>query len=156
MSERDAERGTTDEEWRRRLSPTEYRVLREGGTEPAGSSPLCHVERSGVFHCAGCNRVLYRTDEKYDSGTGWPSFWAAIDDTAIETRHDGGILGFGGRTEVVCAACGGHLGHVFGDGPQPTGRRHCINGVALEFEPSEDRGGLQRSGAENQRSGDER
>jgi len=132
------DRPATDEEWADRLSPAEYRVLREGGTEPAGSSPLCHVDRDGVFRCAGCGRALYRTDEKYTSGTGWPSFWAPIDEDAIETRKEGGILGFGGRTEVICAGCEGHLGHVFEDGPDPTGRRHCINGVALDFEPAED------------------
>lgn len=124
----------SDAEWRDRLSDAEYRILREAGTERPGTSDLLHVDASGVFRCAGCGQVLYRTDEKYDSGTGWPSFWAPAEADAVETRRDGGLFGFGGRTEVVCSNCGGHLGHVFSDGPEPTGKRHCINGVALRFE----------------------
>jgi peptide-methionine (R)-S-oxide reductase len=134
----------SDAEWAERLSPEAYRVLREGGTERAGTSDLLHVRTSGVFRCGGCRQVLYRTDEKFESGTGWPSFWAPADDDAIETRRDGGIFGFGGRTEVVCSNCGGHLGHVFGDGPKPTGKRHCINGVALTFDPAADEEGERR------------
>jgi peptide-methionine (R)-S-oxide reductase len=126
----------TEAEWSDRLSPAEYRILRESGTERAGTSEL-DVEGDGEFRCVGCGQVLYRTGEKYDSGTGWPSFWAPADEAAIETHPDVGILGFGTRTEVVCSNCGGHLGHVFDDGPRPTGKRHCIDGVALAFEAAD-------------------
>lgn len=137
MSETDDPRTVTDAEWRERLSPAEYRILREAGTESRHTSELLHVDSAGVFRCAGCERVLFRTDEKYDSGTGWPSFWDPADADAVETQQEGGLLGLGGRTEVVCAGCGGHLGHVFGDGPEPTGDRYCINGLALSFDPRE-------------------
>ena len=124
----------TDEEWRRRLTPEEFAVLREHGTEHRGSSPLNKEKRPGVFRCAGCGTPLFRSDTKFESGTGWPSFWAPIEravETAVDRSH------FMTRVEVHCAHCGGHLGHVFPDGPAPTGERYCMNGVALRFEPSE-------------------
>lgn len=122
----------TDEEWRARLSPEAYQVLRHEATERAGSSPLDSEKRAGTFHCAGCELPLFSSATKYDSGTGWPSFWQPLDD-AVRTKPDPGI--FGDRVEVHCRRCGGHLGHVFEDGPQPTGLRYCMNGVALAFVP---------------------
>lgn len=124
----------SDGEWRKRLTKDEYWVLREAGTEKPFSSPLNHEKRKGTFHCAGCANALYSSRTKYDSGTGWPSFWAAIDKGAVRTSTDY-KLGYP-RTEVHCADCGGHLGHIFGDGPRPTGQRHCINGLALDFRPA--------------------
>jgi peptide-methionine (R)-S-oxide reductase len=124
----------SDEEWRRRLTPEQYRVLRKNGTERAGSSPLDREKRAGTFHCAGCEKPLFSSVHKYDSGTGWPSFWQPLDSTAIGTSDDWTI--FGRQTEVHCARCGGHQGHVFKDGPKPTGLRYCINGVSLLFRPS--------------------
>jgi peptide-methionine (R)-S-oxide reductase len=109
-------------------------VLRGHGTEPAGSSPLDHEKRAGIFHCAACDLPLYSSETKFDSGTGWPSFWAPIDG-AIGTSEDRTLL-FYVRTEVHCRRCGGHLGHVFDDGPPPTGKRYCMNGVALAFKPA--------------------
>ncbi|MCK6451451.1 MAG: peptide-methionine (R)-S-oxide reductase MsrB [Alphaproteobacteria bacterium] len=123
----------SDEEWRRRLASAQYRVLREHGTERAGSSPLDREKRPGTFHCAGCDLALFSSDTKFDSGTGWPSFWAPLDN-AIGTSEDHTL--FVRRTEVHCRRCGGHLGHVFEDGPKPTGLRYCINGVALSFVPA--------------------
>jgi peptide-methionine (R)-S-oxide reductase len=123
----------TEEEWRRLLTPEQYAVLREHGTERAGSSPLNAEKRAGLYHCAGCDLAVYDSKTKYDSGTGWPSFWAAIDG-AVGTQEDNTF--FMTRTEVHCARCGGHLGHIFDDGPEPTGMRHCINGVALTFRPA--------------------
>ena len=122
----------TEAEWRARLSPAAYAVLREEDTERAGSSPLDREKRAGTFVCAGCALPLFSSGTKYDSGTGWPSFWAPLPD-AVRTRPDRGL--FGTRTEVHCRRCGGHLGHVFDDGPQPTGKRYCMNGVALAFVP---------------------
>jgi peptide-methionine (R)-S-oxide reductase len=124
----------SEDEWRRKLSPPQYRVLREHGTERAGSSPLDKQYGSGVYHCAGCGQPLFASDTKFNSGTGWPSFSAPIDN-AVETETDRSL--FMTRTEVHCSRCGGHLGHVFDDGPQPTGQRFCMNGVSLEFEPGE-------------------
>ena len=121
----------SDEEWRRVLGPAQYRVLRHQATERAFTSPLNHEHRSGVFKCAGCARELFESTTKFDSGTGWPSFWRPIDG-AVDTSVDRSWVMV--RVEVHCARCGGHLGHVFNDGPQPTGLRYCINGVALNFE----------------------
>ena len=124
----------SEEEWRARLTPEQFRVLRRHGTERAGSSPLDREKRSGRFLCAGCGAALFDAATKFDSGTGWPSFWAPLDD-AVGTHTDRSF--FMTRTEVHCARCGGHLGHVFPDGPPPTGQRFCMNGVALRFEPEE-------------------
>lgn len=124
----------TEDDWKRMLTPEQYRVLRKHGTERAGTSPLNMEKRPGVFACAGCGQALYPADTKFESGTGWPSFWAPLED-AVATKTDRSF--FMTRTEVHCARCEGHLGHVFPDGPQPTGMRHCINGVALKFVPEE-------------------
>lgn len=123
----------SDAQWRRRLSPGAYAVLREAATEPPFSSPLDREQRKGRFDCAGCARPLFDAATKFKSGTGWPSFWRPLDG-ALGTSTDSRI-GFT-RTEVHCARCGGHLGHVFKDGPPPTGLRYCINGVALRFRPA--------------------
>lgn len=120
-----------DDAWRARLTPDAYAVLRQEATERPYSSPLNGEKRTGSFHCAGCDNALYRSDTKFDSGTGWPSFWQAVDG-AVGTKTDY-VLVYP-RTEVHCARCGGHLGHIFNDGPAPTGKRHCINGVALAFQ----------------------
>ena len=122
----------TEDEWRQELSPEQFAVLRKEGTEPAGSSPLNQEKRDGMFLCAGCEAELFPSDTKYESGTGWPSFYAPVED-AVETRTDFKLVI--PRTEVHCGRCGGHLGHVFDDGPAPTGKRYCLNGVALSFEP---------------------
>jgi peptide-methionine (R)-S-oxide reductase len=121
-----------DNEWRAELTPEQYKVLREHATERRDSSPLNKEKRSGTFRCAGCGKPLFDAQTKFESGTGWPSFWEPLEG-AVETATD---HGYGmTRTEVHCADCGGHLGHVFPDGPQPTGLRYCMNGVAMKFEP---------------------
>ncbi|MGF1549264.1 MAG: peptide-methionine (R)-S-oxide reductase MsrB [Sphingomonadaceae bacterium] len=120
-------------QWKRRLTAAEFRVLRKGGTERAGSSPLDREKRRGTYVCAGCKLPLFSSQAKYDSGTGWPSFRAPLDN-AVGTRPDDSL--FMKRTEVHCRRCGGHLGHVFDDGPPPTGKRYCMNGVALDFVPA--------------------
>jgi peptide-methionine (R)-S-oxide reductase len=121
-----------DDEWRATLTPDQFHVLREHGTERAGTSPLNVEKRDGTFACAGCGAPLFTAETKFESGTGWPSFFAPLEQ-AVETTVD---RKFGmTRTEVHCARCGGHLGHVFPDGPPPTGERYCMNGVALKFEP---------------------
>jgi len=126
----------TEEEWRERLSPERYAVLREKGTEPAWSGELLHVDGSGMFTCAGCGAALFPTEAKFESGSGWPSFTQALGEGTVE-KHEDGSFGMR-RTEITCARCGGHLGHVFPDGPAPTGMRYCVNSLSLEFEPSED------------------
>ena len=123
----------TDAEWRRLLSPAAYQVLRHQDTEFPGSSPLDHQAGAGRFACAGCDLPLYDAATKFDSGTGWPSFYRPLPN-AIATSVDASF--FGQRTEVHCSRCGGHLGHVFADGPPPTGLRYCMNGVALQFHPA--------------------
>ena len=123
----------SEPEWRAALSGEQYRVLREHGTEPPGSSPLNAEKRAGVFRCAGCGKELFASSAKYESGSGWPSFTAPREG-AVGTSRDASHLMV--RTEVHCADCGGHLGHVFEDGPRPTGLRYCMNGAALKFEPA--------------------
>ncbi len=127
-----AEVTKTDAEWRQILSPEAYQVLRHEGTERPGSSPLNHEKRKGTFACAGCDLPLFSSETKYDSGTGWPSFYQPLPN-AVVTKQDRSLLMV--RTEVRCRRCLGHLGHVFEDGPQPTGLRYCMNGVALSFRP---------------------
>lgn len=123
-----------DAEWRKKLNPEQYRVLREHGTERAGTSPLDKNYAEGIYHCAGCGQPLFASDTKFNSGTGWPSFYAPLDN-AVETQSDRSF--FMVRNEVHCQKCGGHLGHVFDDGPAPTGLRYCMNGASLEFQPGE-------------------
>ena len=123
----------TDAEWRAELTPEQYHILREKGTEYAFTGEYAHNKEPGEYACAGCGKVLFRSDEKFESGTGWPSFWAPAEDSAVETESD---ISYGMvRTEVKCGDCGGHLGHVFDDGPRPTGLRYCINSAALKLEP---------------------
>ncbi|MEO6256939.1 MAG: peptide-methionine (R)-S-oxide reductase MsrB [Sphingomicrobium sp.] len=122
----------TDAEWRQRLGPERYRILRQAGTERAGTSPLNDEHRRGRFVCTACANPLFASTTKFDSGTGWPSFYRALPG-AVVTRGTRNLF-FG--TEILCARCGGHLGHVFGDGPKPTGLRYCMNGLALRFQPA--------------------
>jgi peptide-methionine (R)-S-oxide reductase len=129
MSDKRVEK--SDAEWQKELDPLQHHVLRDHGTERPFSSPLNNEKRTGVFRCAGCGEPLFDSNTKYESGSGWPSFWAPKDH-AVETSSDSshGMV----RTEVTCAKCGGHLGHLFPDGPRPTGNRYCMNGAALKFE----------------------
>lgn len=120
----------TDAEWRKLLRPAQYRVLREAGTEAPYSSPLNEEKRAGIFACAGCAQPLFSSATKFESGTGWPSFWQPLDGAVVE-KSDTTL--FMKRTEVLCSRCGGHLGHVFDDGPKPTGLRYCMNGLAMNF-----------------------
>ena len=124
----------TEEEWRRILTPEQYAVLREHDTERPGSCALLQEKRPGMFTCAGCGQPVFVADRKFESGTGWPSFFAPLPEAIAETKDSSyGMV----RTEVHCSQCGGHLGHVFPDGPPPTGQRYCINGVALNFVPGD-------------------
>ncbi len=123
----------SEEEWKKRLTPQQYAVLRQDSTERAGSSPLNKEKRKGTFACAGCGLPLFSSATKYESGTGWPSFWKPLPN-AVGTKEDNTL--FMKRTEVHCRRCGGHLGHVFDDGPRPTGLRYCMNGVAMKFIPA--------------------
>ncbi|HLH10570.1 MAG TPA: peptide-methionine (R)-S-oxide reductase MsrB [Methylovirgula sp.] len=123
----------SDAEWRKLLTPAQYNVLREQGTEPAFSSPLLNEHRTGTFACAGCDLPLFSSKTKFESGTGWPSFWKPLDNAVITAADNSlGMV----RTAVACRRCGGHLGHVFDDGPPPTGLRYCMNGLALKFVPA--------------------
>lgn len=124
----------SDEEWRAKLSPQQFAVLRQHATERAGTSTLNHEKRDGTFVCAGCGQNLFSSATKFESGTGWPSFYAPLDG-AVGTQQDRSF--FMTRTEVHCSRCGGHLGHVFEDGPRPTGLRYCMNGAAMNFKPQE-------------------
>ncbi len=131
-SDKQFEVNKTEQEWKQSLTPEQFNVLRKHGTERAGTSPLDKEYGEGTYNCSGCGQPLFTSDTKYNSGTGWPSFYQPIEG-AIETSVDRSL--FMTRVEVHCSRCGGHLGHVFGDGPKPTGQRYCMNGVSLKFAP---------------------
>jgi peptide-methionine (R)-S-oxide reductase len=128
----------TEREWREQLSPEQYHVLREHGTERAFTGRYWNTHEDGTYHCAACGAELFSADTKFDSGTGWPSFWQPLDDENVELRRDRSF--FMVRTEVLCRACGSHLGHVFDDGPAPTGLRYCMNSCALDLQKAEKQG----------------
>ncbi len=123
----------SDAEWHKILTPQQYDVLRQSGTERAFSSPMLHEAHRGVFECAGCELALFESTTKFDSGTGWPSFWAPIKNAVLEIKDQSLFMS---RIAINCSRCNGHLGHVFDDGPKPTGLRYCMNGVALKFKPA--------------------
>ncbi len=126
----------TEREWREQLTPEQYHVIRQKGTEPPFTGEYYLLKDRGTYRCAACGQKLFDSDAKYESGSGWPSFWAAVDEGAIDTHRDlsHGMV----RTEIRCSQCGGHLGHVFEDGPRPTGLRYCVNSVSLQFDPDQE------------------
>jgi len=138
MDDRPVKVAKTDDEWKKQLTSEQYRVTRQHGTERAFSNPLNGEKRAGMFNCVCCGALLFSSETKFDSGTGWPSFWAPVDKGAVSEHDDRSFLMR--RTEVRCASCDAHLGHVFPDGPNPTGTRYCMNGVALTFAPKQTTG----------------
>ena len=125
-----------EDEWKLTLSPEQYKVLRECGTEPPFTGKYVHHKENGIYVCAGCGNELFSSNTKFESGSGWPSFWDQVSEDAIEIREDNSI--WMKRTEIICKKCGGHLGHVFDDGPNPTGLRYCVNSLSLDFNSKED------------------